>query len=221
MFITLDLEPVTPELTQGVLPDPEGTQGTSAANVSPSQRLVKIRRRKRWNRDDMFSELRCPPTLTKHSRMRGGRQCQSAKKHNMNERRGGGCNRGLKRASGGLKRIGGVRLLTDRRQESMLRLLEHQTDMLQRMVELQEMQQEQRLLLQPLCNQQPSSPSSAASSPRHPRTQCGASGHPVTPPPRIAQASEGWPSISVKVLKYQRNWRPEEREPIAAGRSLP
>ncbi|XP_053879540.1 myb/SANT-like DNA-binding domain-containing protein 2 [Malaclemys terrapin pileata] len=41
MFITLDLEPVTPELTQGVLPDPEGTQGTSAANVSPSQRLSK------------------------------------------------------------------------------------------------------------------------------------------------------------------------------------
>ncbi|XP_053880172.1 myb/SANT-like DNA-binding domain-containing protein 2 isoform X2 [Malaclemys terrapin pileata] len=32
MFITLDLEPVTPELTQGVLPDPEGTQGTSEAS---------------------------------------------------------------------------------------------------------------------------------------------------------------------------------------------
>ncbi|XP_053891440.1 myb/SANT-like DNA-binding domain-containing protein 2 isoform X2 [Malaclemys terrapin pileata] len=29
MFITLDLEPGTPELTQGVLPDPEGIQGTS------------------------------------------------------------------------------------------------------------------------------------------------------------------------------------------------
>ncbi|XP_053876927.1 myb/SANT-like DNA-binding domain-containing protein 2 [Malaclemys terrapin pileata] len=57
MFITLDLEPVTPELAQGVLPDPEGTQGTSAANVSPSQRLAKIRRRKRRTRDDMFSEL--------------------------------------------------------------------------------------------------------------------------------------------------------------------
>ncbi|XP_053883789.1 myb/SANT-like DNA-binding domain-containing protein 2 [Malaclemys terrapin pileata] len=33
MFVTLDLEPVTPELTQ----DPEGTQGTSAENVSPSE----------------------------------------------------------------------------------------------------------------------------------------------------------------------------------------
>ncbi|XP_065451877.1 uncharacterized protein LOC135983493 [Chrysemys picta bellii] len=57
MFITLDLEPVTPELTQGMLPDPEGTQGTSAANVSPSQRLVKIRKRKRRTWDDMFTEL--------------------------------------------------------------------------------------------------------------------------------------------------------------------
>ncbi|XP_065427535.1 myb/SANT-like DNA-binding domain-containing protein 2 [Chrysemys picta bellii] len=53
MFITLDLEPVTPELTQ----DPEGTQGTSAANVSPSQRLVNIRKRKQRTWDDMFMEL--------------------------------------------------------------------------------------------------------------------------------------------------------------------
>ncbi|XP_065418697.1 uncharacterized protein LOC135974457 [Chrysemys picta bellii] len=56
-FFTQDLEPVTPEPTQGVLPDPEGTQGTSAANVSPLQMLVKIRRRKRCTQDDMFSEL--------------------------------------------------------------------------------------------------------------------------------------------------------------------
>ncbi|XP_065446733.1 uncharacterized protein LOC135982684 [Chrysemys picta bellii] len=57
ILITLDLEPVTPELTQGVLPDPEGAQGTSAANVSPSRRLVKIRRRKRRTQDDILSEL--------------------------------------------------------------------------------------------------------------------------------------------------------------------
>ncbi|KAM9173378.1 uncharacterized protein ACDP82_000475 [Pangshura tecta] len=44
MFFTLDLEPVTVEPTQGGLPDPEGREGTSATNVSPSQRLVKIRR---------------------------------------------------------------------------------------------------------------------------------------------------------------------------------
>ncbi|XP_074799141.1 zinc finger and SCAN domain-containing protein 32-like [Natator depressus] len=44
LFITLDLEPVPPEPTQGGLPDPEGREGISAAYVSPSQRLAKIRR---------------------------------------------------------------------------------------------------------------------------------------------------------------------------------
>ncbi|XP_053878211.1 uncharacterized protein LOC128833936 [Malaclemys terrapin pileata] len=113
MFITLDLEPVTPELTQVVLPDPEGTQGTSAANVSPSQRLVKIRRRKRQTRMTCSRSSRCPPTLKEHSRMRGGSQCQTTEKHSMNERRGGGLNRGMSRASGGLKMIGGVSLQTE------------------------------------------------------------------------------------------------------------
>ncbi|XP_053862723.1 uncharacterized protein LOC128824872 [Malaclemys terrapin pileata] len=45
MFVTLDLEPITPELTQ----DPEGTRGPL--------RLVKIIKRKRRTRDDMFTEL--------------------------------------------------------------------------------------------------------------------------------------------------------------------
>ncbi|EMP29725.1 hypothetical protein UY3_13183 [Chelonia mydas] len=62
LFLTLDLEPVPPEFTQGCLPDPPGGEGTSgeqkcsplfatgkAACVSritgssPSQRLAKIR----------------------------------------------------------------------------------------------------------------------------------------------------------------------------------
>nr|XP_048711116.1 zinc finger and SCAN domain-containing protein 32-like [Caretta caretta] len=63
LFLTLDLEPVPPEPTQGCLPDPPGGEGTSAACVSritgssPSQRLVKIRRQKKRTRDEMFSEL--------------------------------------------------------------------------------------------------------------------------------------------------------------------
>ncbi|XP_050792349.1 uncharacterized protein LOC127042887 [Gopherus flavomarginatus] len=44
LFLTLDLEPVTPKPTQGRLLDPEGREGMSAACVSPSQRLAKIRR---------------------------------------------------------------------------------------------------------------------------------------------------------------------------------
>ncbi|XP_073192299.1 zinc finger and SCAN domain-containing protein 32-like [Lepidochelys kempii] len=53
LFLTLDLEPVPPEPTQGCLLDPAGGEGTSAACVSmitgssPSQRLVKIRKKEK------------------------------------------------------------------------------------------------------------------------------------------------------------------------------
>nr|XP_048726119.1 uncharacterized protein LOC125645102 [Caretta caretta]XP_048726120.1 uncharacterized protein LOC125645102 [Caretta caretta] len=63
LFLTLDLEPVSPEPTQGCLLDPAGREGTSAACVSmitgssPSQRLVKLRKEKKRTRDEMFSEL--------------------------------------------------------------------------------------------------------------------------------------------------------------------
>ncbi|XP_073167914.1 uncharacterized protein [Lepidochelys kempii] len=63
LFLTLDLEPVPPEPTQGCLLDPAGGEGTSAACVSmitgssPSQRLVKLRKKKKRTRDEMFSEL--------------------------------------------------------------------------------------------------------------------------------------------------------------------
>ncbi|XP_077669068.1 uncharacterized protein LOC144262745 isoform X3 [Eretmochelys imbricata] len=55
LFLTLDLEPVPPEPTQGCLLDPAGGEGTSAACVSmvtgssPSQRLVKIRKKKKMH----------------------------------------------------------------------------------------------------------------------------------------------------------------------------
>nr|XP_048712913.1 zinc finger protein with KRAB and SCAN domains 2-like [Caretta caretta] len=53
LFLTLDLEPVPPEPTQGCLLDPAGGEGTSAACVSmitgssPSRRLVKLRKKKK------------------------------------------------------------------------------------------------------------------------------------------------------------------------------
>ncbi|XP_065414034.1 uncharacterized protein LOC135973685 [Chrysemys picta bellii] len=172
MFITLDLEPVTPKLTQGVLPDPEGAQGTSTANVSPSQRLVKIRRRKRRTRDDMFSELQMSSHADR-AQQNACRQSMSECKKAQYEREERWWAESRAEESKWQAEEGRWRQLADRRQELMLRLLEHQTDMLQRMVELQERQQEQRPPLQPLCNQQPSSPSSIASSPRRPRTRWG------------------------------------------------
>ncbi|XP_048725318.1 uncharacterized protein LOC125644817 [Caretta caretta] len=53
LFLTLDLEPVPPEPTQGWFLDPAGGEGTSAACVSmitgssPSRRLVKIKKKKK------------------------------------------------------------------------------------------------------------------------------------------------------------------------------
>ncbi|KAG6932448.1 hypothetical protein G0U57_021483, partial [Chelydra serpentina] len=58
----------------------------------------------------------------------------------------------------------------EKRQDEMLRLMGEQTDMLRRLVELQERKQEHRPPLHPLYNRLPSSPSSISSSPRRPRT---------------------------------------------------
>ncbi|KAM9124642.1 uncharacterized protein ACDP82_012345 [Pangshura tecta] len=47
--------------SQATIPDNEAMEGTSAANFSsiptPSQRLGKIRRRKKKRRDEMFSDI--------------------------------------------------------------------------------------------------------------------------------------------------------------------
>nr|XP_048696962.1 uncharacterized protein LOC125632570 isoform X1 [Caretta caretta] len=104
LFLILDLEPVPRELTQGCLPDPPGREGTSAACVSritgssPSQRLVKIRRRKKRTRDEMFSELMLS-SHTDRAQMNAWRQTMSKCRKAQNDRGGGG----LKRVSGRLK----------------------------------------------------------------------------------------------------------------------
>ncbi|XP_053885379.1 uncharacterized protein LOC128837820 [Malaclemys terrapin pileata] len=133
MFITLDLEPVTPELTQGVLPDLEGTQGTCAANVSPSQRLVKIRRRKRRTRDDMFSELQMSSHADR-AQQNAWRQSISDYRKAQYEQEERWRAESRDEQSKWWAKDDRWRQLADRRQESMLRLLEHQTDMLQHMV---------------------------------------------------------------------------------------
>ncbi|XP_074818073.1 uncharacterized protein LOC141992631 [Natator depressus] len=200
LFLTLDLEPVPSGSTQGCLPDPPGGEGTSAACVSRitgsslSQRLAKIRRRKKCTRDEMFSGLMLS-FHTERAQTNAWRQTMSECRKAQNDREERW--RAEERA-----KAERWQQHDERRQDSMLRLLEDQTNILQRMVELQERQQEHRPPLQPLCNQPPSSPSSIASSPRLPRTRWGSSGHPATPPQRIAQATEGWHSISFKVLNF-------------------
>ncbi|KAM7144551.1 zinc finger and SCAN domain-containing protein 29-like [Macrochelys suwanniensis] len=119
LFVTL--EPVPYEPTQGMLPDLEGGEGTSTANVSmlplssPSQRLAKIRSKKKKKRiETICSQSSCsPPTLKRPSRMHGGRHCWSPERHNLIARTGGV----LKTMSGGLKRVGGVSMLREGRMQ--------------------------------------------------------------------------------------------------------
>nr|XP_048726467.1 uncharacterized protein LOC125645231 [Caretta caretta] len=134
----------------------EGGEGSSAANVSmlqlasPSQTLTQIRRRKKQTRDEMFSEL-MQSTQTERAQQNAWRQTMPESRKAQNE-----------------EQQERWQQHDERRQDTMLRLPEDQTDMLWCMVEVQE---RQRPPLQLLCNQPPSSPSSITSSPRRPRTR--------------------------------------------------
>nr|XP_048704528.1 uncharacterized protein LOC125636032 [Caretta caretta] len=185
LFLTLDLEPVPPEPTQGCLLDPAGGEGTSAACVSmitgssPSQRLVKLRKKKKRTRDEMFSELMLS-SHTDRAQTNAWRQIMSECRKAQNDREERWRAEESKwRAEESKWRAEDRaeaqmwRQRDERRQDSMLRLLQDQTSMLQCMAELQQRQLEHRLPLQPLCNQPPSSPSSIASTPRRPRTRWG------------------------------------------------
>ncbi|XP_073205278.1 uncharacterized protein [Lepidochelys kempii] len=178
LFLTLDLETVPPKPTQGCLPDPLGGEGTSAACVSritgssPSQRLAKIRRRKKCTRDEMFSELMLS-SHTDRAQTNAWRQMMSECRKAQNDREERWRAEESKWWAEERAEAERWRQRDERRQDSMLRLLEDQTNILQRMVELQERQQEHRPPLQSLCNQLPSSPSSIASSRRRPRTRWG------------------------------------------------
>ncbi|XP_074981175.1 uncharacterized protein LOC142070977 [Caretta caretta] len=176
LFLTLDLEPVPPEPTQGCLLDPLGGEGTSAACVSmitgssPSQRLVKIRKKKKRTRDEMFSELMLS-SHTDRAQTNAWRQIMSECRKAQNDREERWQAEESKWRAEDRAEAQKWRQHDERRQDSMLRLLEDQTNMLQH--ELQQRQLQHRPLLQPLCNQPPSSPCSIASSPRRPRTRWG------------------------------------------------
>ncbi|KAM7168477.1 uncharacterized protein RBU57_006478 [Macrochelys suwanniensis] len=166
LFVTL--EPVPYEPTQGVL---DAGEGTSAANVStpplssPSQRLAKIRSKKKRNRDDMFSEL-MESSHTEAAQQNAWRQTLSESRK-----------ADFDRADRWHDEESRWRQHAERRQDAILRLLEDQTEILRLMAEerrrVQERPPEPRPSLQPLCNQQPSFPSPITSSPRRPRTCLG------------------------------------------------
>nr|XP_048683607.1 CMP-N-acetylneuraminate-beta-galactosamide-alpha-2,3-sialyltransferase 4 isoform X5 [Caretta caretta] len=191
LLLTLDLEavppppPPPPGPTRGCLPDPSGGEEISAACVSmitgssPSQRLVKIRRRKKCTRDEMFSEL-MPSSHTDRAQTNAWRQTMSECRKAQNDREERWRAEESKWRAEDKAEAERWWQGDERRQDSMLRLLEDQTSVLQCMADPQERQQEHRPPLQPLCNQPPSSPSSIASTPRRPRTRWGG---PLAPQP--------------------------------------
>ncbi|XP_074808609.1 uncharacterized protein LOC141987297 [Natator depressus] len=155
LFLTLGLEPVPPEPTQGCLPDPPGGEGTSAACVSritgssPSQRLAKIRRQKKRTHDEIFSNLMLS-SHTDRAQTNAWRQTMSECRKAQNDQEERWRAEESKWRAEERAEAERWRQRDERRQDSMLRLLEVQTNMLQHMVELQKRQKEHRPPLQPL-----------------------------------------------------------------------
>ncbi|CAM4616874.1 unnamed protein product [Caretta caretta] len=136
LFLTLDLEPVPPEPTQGCLLDSAGGEGTSAACVSmitgssPSQRLVKLRKKKKRTRDEMFSELMLS-SHTDRAQTNAWRQIMSECRKAQNDQEERWRAEESKWRAEDRAEAQRWRQRDERRQDSMLRLLQDQTSMLQ------------------------------------------------------------------------------------------
>ncbi|XP_053898214.1 uncharacterized protein LOC128844477 [Malaclemys terrapin pileata] len=157
LFLSLTEVPSQP--SQASIQDHDPMEGTSAAtNFSslppPSRRLSQIRQRRKRTRYDMFTEImEC--TCNERAHLNEWKDTVSKFRKDASERE----------------------VMRDARDErwqaAMPGLLREQTDMLQRLVELQELQQDDRVPLQPLYNLPSPSPCSISSSPRRVRTWAG------------------------------------------------
>ncbi|KAM9128870.1 uncharacterized protein ACDP82_010076 [Pangshura tecta] len=159
---------VTQELTSQPSQDNEAKEDTSAANFSrlptPSQRLAKIRRRKKRTREEMFSDI-MEVTRKERAHLNEWKEVVSMYRKDASERED-------RRDTRDERWRQEDRQEDQRWRDATLGLLRDQTDMLWRLVELQERQQDHRVPLQPLYNHPNPSPCSTSSSPRHVRT-CG------------------------------------------------
>ncbi|XP_053898640.1 capping protein-inhibiting regulator of actin dynamics-like [Malaclemys terrapin pileata] len=148
-------------------------EGTSAAANSSSlpplsRRLSQIRRRKKKTRDEMFAEI-MESTRSDRAHLNEWKDTVSKYRKEDSEREDRRDQREERRDA----RDERWWQEDQRRQDATLGLLREQTDMLRRLVELQERQQDNRVPLQPLYNPPPPSPCSIASSPRRVRTRGG------------------------------------------------
>ncbi|XP_065441236.1 SRRM2 protein homolog rsr-2-like [Chrysemys picta bellii] len=191
LFLTLTEVPS--QASQASTQDSDPMEGTSAAANSsslppPSRRLSQIRRRKKRTRDEMFSEImessrsdrahlnEWKETVSKYRKEASEREDRRDQREDMRDqcedRRDQREDRRDQREERRDAQDERWRQEDQRRQDATLVLLREQTDMLRRLVELQERLLENRLLLQPLFPPPPS-PCSVSSSPRRVRTRGG------------------------------------------------
>ncbi|XP_065422751.1 uncharacterized protein LOC135975499 [Chrysemys picta bellii] len=177
LFLTLTEVPSQP--SQASTQDSDPMEGTSAAANSsslppPSRRLSQIRRRKKRTRDEMFSEI-MESSRSDRAHLNEWKETVSKYRKEASEREDRRDQREDRRDQREERRDARDerwRQEDQRRQDATLGLLREQTDMLRRLVELQEWLQENRLPLQPLFHPPPS-PCSVSSSPRRVRTRGG------------------------------------------------
>ncbi|XP_065443411.1 uncharacterized protein LOC135982105 [Chrysemys picta bellii] len=145
LFLSLTEVPSQPSIQ-----DPDPMEGTSAAANSsslppPSRRLSQIRRRKKKTRDEMFAEI-MESSHSDRAHLNEWKETVSKYRKEASEREDRRDQREDRRDA----RDERWRQEDQRRQDATLGLLREQTDMLRRLVELQEWLQENRLPLQSL-----------------------------------------------------------------------
>ncbi|XP_053876333.1 uncharacterized protein LOC128832761 [Malaclemys terrapin pileata] len=174
LFLTLTEVP-----SQASIQDPDPMEGTSAAANSsslppPSRRLSQIRHRKKKTQDEMFSEI-MESSRSDRAHLNEWKETVSKYRKEASEREERRDQREERRDQHEERRDARDERWQQedqRRQDAMLGLLREQTDMLRRLVELQERLQENRVPLQPLYPPPPT-PCSISSSPRRVRTRGG------------------------------------------------
>ncbi|XP_050807608.1 uncharacterized protein LOC127050124 [Gopherus flavomarginatus] len=146
-------------------------EGTFAANFSSlpalSRRLSQIRRRKQKTREEMFLEI-MEVTRNERAHLNEWKDVVAKYRKDASDREDRRDQREDRRDAQDERRDARDerwRQKDQRWRDATLGLLSDQTDMLWRMVELQERQQDHRVPLQPLYHHLPPSPCSLASSP--------------------------------------------------------
>ncbi|KAM9165596.1 uncharacterized protein ACDP82_002500 [Pangshura tecta] len=181
LFLTQMELPSQP--SQATIPDNEAMEVTTAANFSsiptPSRRLSQIRRWKKKMREEMFSEnMEVTRNEKAHlnewndvvAKYRKDASDREDRRDQCEDRRDEREDRRDARDERRDARDERWWHEDQRWRDTTLGLLRDQTDVLRHLVELQERQQDHRVLLQPLYNHPHPSPCSTSSSPRRVRT---------------------------------------------------